>query len=115
LTAAVTLFLAGVMMASTGQLLMKTGAVRGRNRSFLVSFLDPFLIAGYMLMLGSMVVSTIALKVLPLKMTVSLQPLGYVIVISLSVALLGERMRRHHVRGMLLILAGIVIFNMGVA
>jgi uncharacterized membrane protein len=71
------------------------------------------MIAAYLLMLASTVVSTIALKTLPLRMTVTLQPLGLVLVVLLSVAFLRERMRRHHVWGMLLILLGIVIFNAG--
>ena len=112
--AAISIFLAGVCLASTGQVLLKKGATRGRNRPLFHSLFDPFVIAGYVLMLASTITSTIALKVLPLKLTVALLPLGYLVVVSLSVALLHERMRRHHVVGMLLILAGIVIFNLGV-
>jgi len=112
LTAAVALFLAGVAMASTGQILMKKGALRGRNRSVIGSFFDPFTIAGYVLMLASTVTSTIALKTLPLHLTVSLLPLGYVVVVALSVAVLGEKMKRHHIWGMAMILAGVIIFNM---
>jgi multidrug transporter EmrE-like cation transporter len=113
LTAAVAIFLAGVVVASTGQLLMKKGALRGRGRSIIGSFLDPFTIAGYALMLTSTITSTIALKTLPLHLTVSLLPLGYAVVVALSVAILGERMKRHHIWGMLMILAGVVIFNLG--
>lgn len=112
MTAAVALFLAGVAMASTGQILMKKGALRGRNRSVIGSFFDPFTIAGYVLMLASTVTSTIALKTLPLHLTVSLLPLGYVVVVALSVAVLGEKMKRHHIWGMAMILAGVIIFNM---
>ncbi len=100
-------------MASSGQLLLKRGALRGRERWLLASFFDPFSIAGYTLMLSSTVTSTIALKTLPLHVTVSLAPVGFLIVTVLSVTILRERMRRHHVFGMLLILAGIVIFNLG--
>jgi drug/metabolite transporter (DMT)-like permease len=112
-TNAVTTFLTGVVMASAGQLLLKWGALRGRHRSLITSFFDPFLIAGYFLMLASTVLSTIALKILPLHVTVSLAPLGFVVVTLLSVLILHEKMRRHHVWGMILILAGIVIFNIG--
>jgi drug/metabolite transporter (DMT)-like permease len=112
LTAAMAIFLAGVAMASTGQMLMKKGALRGRDRSVIGSFFDPFTIAGYALMLASTVTSTIALKTLPLHLTVSLLPLGYLVVVVLSVTILGERMKRHHIWGMLMILAGVVMFNM---
>jgi len=91
---------------------MKKGALRGRNRSVIGSFFDPFTIAGYVLMLASTVTSTIALKTLPLHLTVSLLPLGYVVVVALSVAVLGEKMKRHHIWGMAMILAGVIIFNM---
>jgi len=109
----VAIFVAGVIIASFGQVLMKKGASRGKGRSVAMSFFDPFVITGYALMLASTVTSTIALKVLPLKLTVALLPLGYIVVVSLSVALLREKMRRHHVWGMLIILTGIVIFNLG--
>ena len=113
MTEAVAIFLAGVVMASIGQVVMKKGALRGRDRSVLRSFLDPYVIAGYTLMLVSTITNTIALKVLPLHLTVALLPLGYVVVVLLSVAVLSERMRRHHVWGMLMILAGIALFNLG--
>lgn len=111
--AAVAIFLAGVLSASTGQVLMKKGAFRSRERSVLSSFFDPYVIAGYVLMLASTVTSTIALKVLPLHVTVSLLPLGYIVVVLLSVIVLSERMRRHHVWGMAIIVAGVVLFNLG--
>jgi small multidrug resistance pump len=111
--AQVAIFIAGVALAAFGQVLMKKGAIRGRNRPVVLSFFDPFVITGYALMLASTVTSTIALKVLPLKLTVALLPLGYIVVVLLSVLLLHERMRRHHLWGMLIILTGIVIFNLG--
>jgi len=112
-TRAVAIFLAGVVAASIGQVFMKHGALRGRDRSVLRSFLDPHVITGYALMLLSTVASTIALKVLPLHVTIALLPLGYVVVVLLSVVVLSERMRRDHVWGMLVIVAGIVLFSLG--
>lgn len=112
MTAAV-IFLAGVVMASTGQLLLKKGALHGQVGSLSGSFTNPVTIAGYILMLASTVTSTIALKTLPLHTTVSLAPLGFLVVTILSVTILHERMRPHHVWGMLMILAGIAIFNLG--
>jgi small multidrug resistance pump len=111
MTTAVTIFLAGVIMAAFGHVLIKKGATR--THSLTGSFFDSFVIAGYVLMLASTVATTISLKTMPLKLTVSLQPLGFILVVLLSVAFLRERMRRHHLWGMLLIVAGIVIFNLG--
>ncbi len=110
--AAAGVFLTGVTMASVGQVLLKKGAVRGRRGTILASFLDPYVLAGYTLMLASTITSTIALKVLPLSLTVALQPVGYVLVVLLSVTVLSERMRRRHVLGALVILLGVVIFNL---
>jgi uncharacterized membrane protein len=110
---AVVTFLLGVVAASSGHVLIKKGAVQGRDRSIFVSLLNPLVLAGYALMLGSTVTSTIALKVLPLHLIVSLLPLGHVVLVFLSVAVLGEKMRRHHIWGMLIVFAGIVIFNLG--
>jgi multidrug transporter EmrE-like cation transporter len=107
------IFLVGVFLAAAGQVLMKKGASRSRNRRLVASFLDPYTLAGYLLMFTSTITSTIALKVLPLKLTVSLLPLGYVTVVMLSLLVLGERMRRNQFWGMAIILAGIVLFNQG--
>jgi drug/metabolite transporter (DMT)-like permease len=109
---AVAVFLAGVVAAAIGQVLMKLGALRGRGRPLLMSFLDPYVASGYALMLLSTVTSTLALRVLPLRVTVSLFPLGFIVVVLLSVVVLHERMRRHHVWGMLIILVGIVVFHL---
>jgi len=110
---AVAIFVTGVVLAAIGQVLLKKAAARRSADSIVLSFFDPFAIAGYLLILASTVTSTVALKVLPLKLTVALFPLGYILVVFLSVALLHERMRRHHLWGMLIIVAGIVIFNLG--
>jgi multidrug transporter EmrE-like cation transporter len=104
-------FLASVVMAASGHVFIKKGATR--THSFIGSFFDPFVIAGYVFMLASTVAATISLKTMPLKVTVSLQPLGFILIVLLSVVFLHERMRRHHLWGMLLILAGIVIFSVG--
>jgi uncharacterized membrane protein len=111
MTAAMSIFVAGVVLAASGHVFIKKGATR--THSFIGSFFDPFVITGYGLMLTSTVATTISLKTMPLKLTVSLQPLGFILVVLLSVAFLHERMRRHHVWGMLLIVAGIIIFNFG--
>jgi drug/metabolite transporter (DMT)-like permease len=107
------IFLVGVVLAAVGQVLMKMGAMRTRSGRILASFLDPYTVAGYVLMFMSTITSTIALKVLPLKLTVSLLPLGYVIVVLLSLFVLGERMRRNQFWGMVIILVGIILFNQG--
>jgi drug/metabolite transporter (DMT)-like permease len=112
-TRAIVIFVSGVLLASSGQVLLKKGAVRGRDNSLLRSFLDPHVIAGYALMFVSTITSTIALKVMPLRLTVALLPLGYIFVMLLSVAVLSERMRRHHLLGALVILVGIIVFNLG--
>ncbi|MEA2163917.1 MAG: hypothetical protein QOK37_2044 [Thermoanaerobaculia bacterium] len=109
---ATAIFTAGVLLASVGQLLMKKGALRGRRRSLLESFCDPFTIAGYTLMVCSTVTSTIALKTLPLKDAISLQPLGYILVVILSMVVLREKMARRQAVGLILVLAGMIIFNL---
>jgi multidrug transporter EmrE-like cation transporter len=112
-TAYIVVFLVGVLLASIGQVLMKIGATRTLARSVFASLLNPYTVVGYVLMLSSTVTSTVALKVLPLKVTVSLLPLGYIVVVLLSLAILGERMGRRRVWGMVMILIGVVLFNQG--
>jgi drug/metabolite transporter (DMT)-like permease len=108
-----TIFVVGVILAAVGQVLMKKGAVRGTRGGIVYSFLDVYTLAGYTLMFTSTITSTVALKVLPLKLTVALLPLGYLIVVLLSVTLLGERLRRTQVLGLAIIVVGIFLFNQG--
>jgi len=115
MTMAISIFLAGVLMASIGQVLMKKGALARSQVSVFRSFLDLRIVAGYGLMLASTVTSTIALKSIPLHFTVCLLPLGYVVVVLMSVAILHERMTRRHAWGLVLIVLGVVVFNVGAA
>lgn len=113
MTRYVLVFLVGVVLAAIGQLLLKLGAVRGAKRGALGSIFHGYALAGYALMLGSTVTSTLALRVLPLKTTVSLLPLGYIIVVLLSIVVLGEKMSRAQFWGMVIIMAGILVFHLG--
>ena len=112
MSGSVAIFLVGVIAASTGQVLMKRAAMEERERSLLRSFLNPWLAAGYLLMLSSTVTSTIALKVLPLRVSVTLLPAGYILVLLLSAVVLRETMKRHHFIGAAIILIGVVVFNL---
>jgi uncharacterized membrane protein len=104
-------FLAGVVFAAIAQVLMKKGAMRRRHDAILSSFVDRYTLAGYALMLSSTVTSTIALRALPLKLTVSLLPLGYVLVVLLSRLFLAEQLRPRQWLGMLILLIGIILFH----
>jgi uncharacterized membrane protein len=111
---AIAIFLVGVVAASTGQVLMKKGAMLGAHQAVARSFFNLYTLGGYALMLSSTVTSTIALKLMPLKLTVSLLPVGYILVAVWSSLALGERLSRTQRWGMVVVIAGILLFSRGV-
>jgi drug/metabolite transporter (DMT)-like permease len=115
MTQALLIFLTGVAFASVGQVLMKKGALKAQRKGIVGTFFGAYTLSGYALMLGSTITSTAALKVLPLKLTVSLLPLGYLAVALMSIFLIGEKLSRRQWYGMVVLLAGVILFNKGPA
>lgn len=111
------LILGAVVCSAAGQLLLKAGAqqLAGLDRlDFLLGAArEPRVVAG----LGAWAASTVCwlyvLRVAPLSRAYGVSGLTYVLIPLASVLLFGEEMRRVHVVGTLLVVAGVACLLSG--
>ena len=105
------LILGAVACSVAGQLLLKAGAqqlaAHGRVEFLLAAARDVRVLAGIAAWGASTVCWLYVLRVAPLSRAYLLSSLTYVLVPLAGVLLFGESMRRLHVLGMALILAGV--------
>lgn len=103
----------GTFVASIGQVMLKKSA----NRSYsspLREYLNPLVIGGYVLFVGSTLLSTYAYKVIPLSMGPILDATGYIYVTLFGVTIFHERLGWKKILALALIILGIVIYSQGV-
>ena len=82
--------LAGVLAASFSQVLLKKGAMRTWS-SFIREYLNPWVIGGYFLLLGSTALNICGLRGLSFLNGPVMESFGYVFVLFLSRLFFGER------------------------
>ena len=111
------LVLAAVLFSVAGQLLLKSGAghLAGHDRTsfLLAAFRDVHIVAGLLAWIASTVCWLYVLRVAPLSRAYGLTSLTYVLILLASVILFGEQVRKVHVIGTVLIVAGIVCLLYG--
>ena len=111
------LILGATVLSATGQLLLKSGAQQlaglGRLEFLLGAAREGRVVAG----LGAWAASTVCwlyvLRVAPLSRAYGLSSLTYVLIPLASVLLFGESLRRLHVVGTLLVVAGVACLLSG--
>ena len=107
----VCVLLISVMISSVSQILLKKAA-NSSYRNPLMEYLNPLVIGAYAMFFGSVILTMIALKYVPLSMSPILESTGYIFVSVLGYLFLKERFSRRKLLGFALILCGIVIFNL---
>ena len=75
-------------------------------------YLNPMVIGAYGMFFCSVILTMLALKYVPLSMSPILESTGYIFVSVMGYFFLKERFSRRKLAGFVLILAGIVIFNL---
>jgi len=111
------LILGAVACSVAGQLLLKSGAQHlaglGRLGFLLAAFRDVHVLSGIAAWGASTLCWLYVLRVAPLSRAYGLTSLTYVLVLLASVYLYGEQIRRLHVAGTVLIVAGIACLLRG--
>jgi multidrug transporter EmrE-like cation transporter len=111
------LVLGAVAFSVTGQLLLKSGAQRlagfDRLEFLLAAFRNVHVLAGLAAWIASTICWLYVLRVAPLSRAYGLTSLTYVLLFLASVFLFGEQVRRMHVLGTVLIVAGIACLLSG--
>ena len=111
------LFLAGVLVASFGQVLLKRGAMEAARadrdgRGDLGArrrMISPWVVGGYALMLAAMATSSVAYRGVPLKTGPVLESAGFVFVPCLGRLFFGDKLGPRRIAGLLLVMAGIAV------
>lgn len=108
------LVLLAVLLTGISQVLLKIGSAHQgkRKKSILDAYLNLPTLFAYGLLLCVTVISIIALTGrIPLKMFYAIMSLNLVVVVGLSWGILKEEINKKMVWGIILIVIGIVIFN----
>jgi multidrug transporter EmrE-like cation transporter len=101
-----------VFLTGISQVLLKTGSGPGkRKNSVLAVYLNPYTMSAYGLLLLVTLISVIALVEIPLKVFYAIASLGFLVVAGLSRGVLKEEVTKNLVVGSVLIVLGIVVFN----
>lgn len=103
--------LVSVFISSVSQVLLKKAADR-TYKNKLSEYLNPLVIGAYAMFFGSVILTMLALRYVPLSMSPILESTGYIFVAVLGYFFLKERFSRRKITGICLILAGIAVFSM---
>lgn len=107
----VIILLASVLVASVSQIILKISANR-EHETRLKEYLNPLVITAYIMLLGSTVLTMLALRHLPLSHQPLYESASYIFVSVMGFFLLKERFTKKKLLGLALILAGIFIFSL---
>lgn len=107
----VLILLASVLVASISQIILKVSANR-EHESRIREYLNPLVITAYIMLLGSTVLTMLALRHLPLSHQPLYESASYIFVSVMGFFLLKERFTKKKLIGLSLILAGIFIFSL---
>lgn len=106
----VSMFLS-VVVASVSQVLLKKSALK-KYDNVIKEYLNPYVIGGYGLLFGSMLLTVYAYSGMDYKSGPVIESLGNVFVLVLGYFVFRERISFRKILGIACIMAGIVIFNL---
>ncbi len=107
----VILFLSAVFISSVSQIMLKKSADISYDNK-IKEYLNPWVVIAYILFFGATLVNVIAYKYVPLSLGPILESNGYFFVTILGMIFLKEKVGKKKAMGLLIIFAGIVIFNL---
>ena len=105
------LFLAAVFISSVSQIMLKKSANKTYENK-INEYINPWVIIAYVLFFGATLVNVIAYKYVPLSLGPILESSGYFFVTILGVIFLKEKVGKRKAFGLLIVLFGIIIFNL---
>lgn len=107
----IVLFLCAVFVSSVSQIMLKKSADKSYE-SKLKEYMNPWVITSYGLFFGATLITVIAYKYIPLSLGPILESSGYFFVTILGMIFLKEKVGKKKAVGLLIILTGIIIFNL---
>lgn len=106
------IWIISVFISSIAQVLLKVEANK-EHESRLREYLNPCVIGAYGIFFVSVFLTYYALKYVPLTYSPIVEPLSYIFVPLIGVLLLKEKISGRRVLGMMIMIAGIMIFSLG--
>lgn len=107
----IAIFLGSVLVASISQIMLKKSADRKYDR-WIDEYLNFRVIFAYGLFFLSSLLTVYAYKFVPLSLGPALEASGYVFVSVMGYFILKEKIGKRKFLGLVVIIAGIVIFNL---
>ncbi|MBS5865174.1 DMT family transporter [Olegusella massiliensis] len=104
----------GVFIAAVAQVLLKKSAMK-QYSSTIKEYLNPLVIGGYTIFVGSTIMSILAYRGIPLSMGPILEATSYIYVTIFGVTIFHEKMNLRKYVALFLIMCGIAIYSLGVA
>lgn len=108
--AGVLMLLGSVFIAAFSQILLKCSA-RRQYTGQIAEYLNPLVMIGYILLMGTTFINVLALRWVPLSLASALDASGQIFVPLLSFFILNEKISRKKILGMIVIVIGILFFS----
>jgi drug/metabolite transporter (DMT)-like permease len=102
-----------ILLTSLAQLFLKIGSARKARASMVHSVFDPYTICGYGLFFLNTIVLVYVMQFLEFKTVSTASSVSYLCVVLLARFVLKEKMTLGKLVGCMLVVAGIVVFEMG--
>lgn len=103
------LILLGTFVAAVSQIMLKKSAQKKYSNQ-IAEYINPLVIGGYTILLGTTFISVIALRFIPMSLAAALDSTGQIFVPVLSFLILKENINRQKLIGMVVIMIGLVVY-----
>ena len=100
----------GAVLTVIAQLLLKKGAIFKKG-SFFSTFLNKYVLIGYVLFFLVTVLNLFGLKKVRLIEMVIVNPIVQILVVVFSIIIFKEKLNKNQLFGLFLIILGIIVFN----
>lgn len=105
------LLLLGVFLSAISQVMLKKAALR-QYPNKIREYLNPLVIIAYTIFVGTTFLSIYAYKGIPLSMGPVLEATSYIYVTIFGVTIFKEKLNRHKLIGLALIVLGIIVYSL---
>lgn len=101
-----------IVFTGSSQVLLKVGAKKANKKKFIVAYVNPYTFVAYSFYALTTLLTVYALKDIPLNLFYATTSLKFVLILILSKLMLQEKIKSGKIFAVLLIVVGVVVFNM---
>ena len=109
---ALMIYICSTLIAAISQIVLKKAADKQSTHKWIYRFVNLKVIVSNVMLLGTIFMSMIAMRYISYKMAPVFATLSYIFVLLLSCLVLKERINRRQLLGIIMIFAGICVFNL---